>query len=77
MILYPAFPLYLIWQFSRDRNLENAMVIYNVETGKPVLLDYAGVRKKPKNRPLIPSCLQHPWFTNSFQMKSKKNSSSI
>ena len=49
MILYPAFPIYLIWQFSRDRNLENAMVIYNVETGKPVLLDYAGVRKKPKN----------------------------
>jgi hypothetical protein len=48
MILYPAFPLYLIWQFSKDRSLESLMVIYDVETGKPVLLDYSGVRKKAK-----------------------------
>lgn len=49
LFLYPAFPLYLIWQFSKDKTLENLLLVYDVETGKPVLVDYSTINKRPKN----------------------------
>lgn len=48
VVLWPLFPFYLGFQLSKDRNLENLLLIYNVETGKPVLVDYSKYRKKPK-----------------------------
>ncbi|MFM9945799.1 MAG: M48 family metallopeptidase [Bacteroidia bacterium] len=49
LILYPMFPLYLIWQFSKDKALENLLLVYDVETGKPVLVDYTAINKRPSN----------------------------
>jgi hypothetical protein len=47
-MLYPIFPLYLVWQFSKDKKLENLLLIYDVETGKPVLVDYSDFNKRPQ-----------------------------
>ncbi len=47
--LYPILPFYLIWQFSKDKSLENLLLVYDVETGKPVLVDYTSINKRPKN----------------------------
>lgn len=49
VICYPFIPLYLVWQLSSDKIYENLLLIYDVETGKPVLVDYKSTRKKPKN----------------------------
>jgi hypothetical protein len=48
-VFYPTFPLYVIWQLSKDKQLENLLLIYNLETGKPVLVDYTSINKRPKN----------------------------
>lgn len=48
-LMYPIFPLYLIWQFSKDKKLENLLLVYDVETGKPVLVNYTTINKRPKN----------------------------
>ncbi len=49
LVLYPMFPFYLVWQFSKDKTLENLLLVYDVETGKPVLVDYTSINKRPKN----------------------------
>jgi hypothetical protein len=48
LLLYPLFPVYLHWQLSKDKELENLLLVYDVETGKPVLFDYHSVNKRPK-----------------------------
>jgi len=48
IFLYPLFPVYLHWQLSKDKSLENLLLVYDVETGKPILFDYHSVNKRPK-----------------------------
>ncbi len=43
------FPIYLVWQLSKEKSLENLLLIYDVETGKPVLVNYTSVNKRPKS----------------------------
>ncbi len=49
VFLYPVFPLYIVWQLSKDKRLENLLLVYDVETGKPVLVDYHSINKRPKD----------------------------
>lgn len=36
MVFYPTFPLYLIWQFSRDYQFNEYCVVFNTQTGKAI-----------------------------------------
>ena len=36
MVFYPTFPLYLIWQFSRDYQFNEYCVVFNTESGKAI-----------------------------------------
>ena len=45
-LFYPSFPIYLIWQFSKNKKLENLLLVYDIETGKPVLVDYTTLNKR-------------------------------
>jgi len=47
ILLYPLFPIYLTWQLSKDKQLENLILVYDIETGKAVLTDYSRINKRP------------------------------
>lgn len=47
ILVPPAFPFYIYWQVNHRKNLESLFLVYNIETGKPKLVNYTSYDKKP------------------------------
>ena len=67
LMLFPVFPIYLIWQLSKEKQLETLILIYDIETGKAEMIDYSSYNYKPKK-----SYLKAIIYNHIYYLKNEK-----